>query len=277
MVRFAPGLCGLVFAGLIIAGCSGSEQTTTLSAEDLFQRAKAMYDEGDYLDAINEFTIITLQYQGSAFADDAQFYLGECRFARGEFLLASFEYQQLRRSMPASPLVPDAQYKIGLSYYNLSPKSALDQQYTLKAIDELQTFVEYYPSHAEAPKAEGLIKELTKRLALKAYEIARQYMTLQYYKAAGVYFDVVIEKYHDTEYAPLAYIGKVEALIARKRYAEADAAVTAFLERYPDSVLRARVDGLKKEINEELNKGKTRGAAGDVGGTLTPRNVSLGK
>ncbi|MFN0158844.1 MAG: outer membrane protein assembly factor BamD [Bacteroidota bacterium] len=243
--------CAILVA-FLLSGCSSSEEATTLSADERFQRAKALYDDEDYLEAINEFTIITLQYQGSAHADDAQYFLGESRFARGEYLLAAFEYQQLKRSMTASPLIPDAQFKIGLCYFYLSPPSMLDQQYTLKAIDELQSFVEYYPSHDSASSAEGRIKELSTRLAAKSYEIAQQYAILEYYKSALFYYDDVIEKYHDTDFAPLSYFGKAEALMSRKRYDEARTVITTFIERFPNSVLRDRADKLKVAIEEDL-------------------------
>jgi len=126
----------LLLGVLSFGGCGSGEETTSISVEERFQQAKALFDDEDYLDAIDQFNVITLQHQGSAYADDAQFYLGESRFERGEFLLAAFEYQQLKRSMPASPFVPQAQYRLALSYYNLAPKPPLDQQYTLKAIDE---------------------------------------------------------------------------------------------------------------------------------------------
>ena len=66
---------------LLLAGCGGGEVTKVMSVEDRFAHAKTLFDKGNHLDAINEFTVITLQYQGSAFAADAQYYLGECRFA----------------------------------------------------------------------------------------------------------------------------------------------------------------------------------------------------
>src|SRR5512146_1632306 len=137
----------LVGLALVAAGCGSSEKSTTqMGVEERFTHAKALFDDKDYLEAINEFTVITLQYQGSAHAADAQFYLGECRFQRGEYLLASFEYGVVKRNYPASPRVQEAQYKLALSYYMLSPKSSLDPQYTKRAIDEFQQFVEYYPS-----------------------------------------------------------------------------------------------------------------------------------
>jgi outer membrane protein assembly factor BamD len=238
--------------GLLMAGCGGGDVTRVMPVEDRFAFAKALFDDGDYLDAVNEFTVITLQFQGSAFAADAQYYLGECRFAREEYLLAGFEYSVVKRNYPASPRVADAQYKLGLCYYMLSPRPALDQQYTKRAIDELQSFVEYYPSHEKAVDADAKIKELTVRLAEKEYETARLYSTMEYYRAALYYYDDVIEKYHDTEYAPLSSIGKVELLISRNRYREAAAESKRFLERYPNSVLRGRMEKLKNEIDEEL-------------------------
>lgn len=212
----------------------------------------AMLDDEDYLHAINEFTIITLQHQGSAYADSAQFFLAECRFRRGEYLVAATEYGYLKRSYPASPLVPEAQYKLALSYYNLSPPSMLDQQYTRKAIDEFQAFVEYYPSSVRAEEASAKIMEMNTRLARKTYETARLYETMEYYKSSIYYFDDIIEKYHDTEFAPLAYLGKVEVLITRKKYEDARTALQKFYDRFPNSVLQSRADKLKETINKEL-------------------------
>jgi outer membrane protein assembly factor BamD len=260
---------------VVVAGCGSSEETTTLSAEERFQKAKMLFDDEDYLQASREFQIITLQFQGSAHADDAQFYVGECRFMRGEFALAAIEYSQLIQRMRASPLVPEAQYKLGLSYYSLSPESILDQQYTTKAIDELQTFVDYYPANEHAADAEAKIKELTTRLAEKEYENATMYSKLAYYKSAIIYYDGLIEKYHDTEYAPLAYLGKVEALVARNKYKEALSTIDKFLKLFPNSVLRAQADKLKSTIDQELRgkeqvTGKESGDNSSENSTFSP-------
>ena len=256
--RLSPAAVSAVVILMLamVSGCGSSKETAPATVEDHFLRAKTLFDEGNYLEAINEFTVITLQYQGSSRAAEAQYFLGESRYKRGEYLLAIVEYSALKRNMPASPLVQDAQYKIGLCYYMLSPKSTLDQQYTKKAIDELQSFVEYYPSHALVQDAAAKIRELTTRLAKKDFETAQLYSTLEYYKAAQFYFDDVIEKYHDTEYAPLAYMGKVKVLMARKKYEDALTEINRFIERFPDSVLRHQADQLKDSISSELKSSK---------------------
>ncbi len=248
-------LCTLCLAGALLAGCGSSETLQTISVEERFRHAMSLFDDEDYLAAINEFNIITLQNQGSAYADSAQFFIAESHFRRGEWLVAATEYSYLKRSYPASPLVPEAQYKLALSYYNLSPKWMLDQQYTKKAVDEFQAFRDYYPANRHGPDADEKIKELNNRLARKAYETASLYETMEDYKAAGLSFDDVIERYHDTQYAPLAYLGKVRVLIARKRYEEARAELQKFYDRFPNSVLQSRADALKDAIEKKLQSG----------------------
>lgn len=250
--EFAAGVLVFGVATLVLYGCSSADVTTVMTVEDRFAHAKQLFENRDLLEAINEFTVITLQYQGSAVAPEAQYYLGECRFSRGEYLLAAFEYSVVKRNYPASARVADASYKTALCYYNLSPKSTLDQQYTRKAIDEFQSFIEYYPANPNAADADAKIRELTTRLAQKQYETARLYTKMQYYRSALVYYDDVIEKYHDTEYAPLAFINKVELMMSRNKYREASAEAAKFLERYPNSVFRGRMEKLKAECDEEL-------------------------
>jgi len=264
--RMQYAMLSLVVFALLAGGCGSSEQATSqMTADERFAQAKELFDKRDYLEAINEFTVITLQYQGSAHAADAQFYLGECRFERGEFLLASFEYGIVKRNYPASPRVADAQFKLALSYYELSPRSSLDPQYTRKAIDEFQQFVEYYPTNPLVKDADEKIKELTNRLAKKQYETARLYYTMEYYKAALVYYDDVIDRFHDTEYAPLAYLDKAEILLGRRRYREARETLDAFNARFPQSVLQSRADALRKKLDRDSP------ASGQAGGNAASK------
>jgi outer membrane protein assembly factor BamD len=253
-VGFTASILLFIVVALSVSGCGSGEEATTITAETRFESAKSLYDDGSYLEAINEFSVITLQYQGSPFSADAQFYMGECRFDREEFLLAAFEYNVLRRNYPASPRLPDALYKMGLCYYELSPSSHLDQRYTRKSIDEFQNFVEYYPLHELAIDAEEKIRELNGRLAKKSFDTARLYVRMGYLRAALISYDIVIEKYHDTEYSPEAYLGKAEVLVERGRYEEARSAVDIFIRRYPEHDLRPWIDQLKTEIEEELQR-----------------------
>ncbi|MBI3189319.1 MAG: outer membrane protein assembly factor BamD [Ignavibacteriales bacterium] len=244
-----------LFIGLIsviIIGCSSSDLTKNMSAEERFAIGKQMFEEEDYLEAKKEFEMIKLQFPGSSVADDAQYYLAECYFMREEYLLASEEYKSIKRSLQGSPYLPLAQFKIAMSFYNLAPISYLDQEYTLKAIDAFQTFIEYYPTNDSVSVASAKIKELNTRLAQKDFDSAEMYMQLGYYKAAAYYYNNVAEKFHDTPAAEPSHFGLVKALIARKKYDDAKKEVEKFLEKYPRSQFKSDAESLKKDIDEKI-------------------------
>jgi outer membrane protein assembly factor BamD len=239
---------------VLIAACSTEEATVQRSPEERFELGKAKFDAGDYLDAIEEFRVITLQFPGTAFADDAQFYMAEARFKREEYILAAHEYDVLIRTMPTSEFVPRARYQRAMCYYHLSPRSYLDQEYTRRAIDEFQTFLEYHPTDPLAEDAAANITELNTKLAKKEFENGMIYMRLQSYRAAVYYFDLVLERFHDTPYAEKALFMKAEALFQRRRYNEAFDEINRFLARYPDSAERARAERLRQDIIARMSE-----------------------
>jgi outer membrane protein assembly factor BamD len=241
-----------------IAGCGSEEATKQLSSEERFELGMKALNNEDYLAAIEEFKVVSLQYQGSKVADSAQFYMGECRFLREEYILAAFEYDVLIRTMPSSIFVSRARFKRATCYDNLSPKSILDQNYTRKAIDEYQAFLEYHPTDTLVSLAEQRINDLNTKLAQKDFENGMTYMHMEYYKAATYYFDLVLDKYHDTKYAEPASLKKAEALTNRKKYADAKEALQKFREKYPSSVLKLDADKLNSDIEAGLREEKTK-------------------
>ena len=254
LLPFRYAALGIVYTAvaLVLVACGSDDATRQIPAEERFQTAMNLYNDGDYLDAIDELRFVTLQYPGNALADDAQFYLGECYFQREEYILAAYEYELLIRTHPASTLIPDARYKRGMCYYELSPVSYLDQDYTKKAIDEFQALLEYYPFDPRAGDAEAKILELNTKLAKKAYDGGVIYIKMEYYRAAVLMFDQVLERYHDTPYAEPALLRKGEALLRRLRYGDAKRELERFLTRYPESLLRRDAEKLLEEVNKEI-------------------------
>lgn len=248
-----PALPALILAAILASGCGSSGDLVNAGPEERFAAGKKLFDDGDYTEAIAEFDIVKLQFPGSAVADDAQYYTGEAHFSKGEYLLAVEEFRTLKRNMASSPLIPAAQYRIGLAYYNLSPRPELDQTYTRQAIDEFQAFIEYYPADERRKDAEEKIQELNGKLARKLYDSAEQYVKLGYHRSAGVYYDLVIQQYHDSPYAEPAYIGKITSLVDRRRYSEARDEIAKFFERYPESALKGDAEKLQGRIPSDLS------------------------
>jgi outer membrane protein assembly factor BamD len=236
----------------LFSGCGSDDATKQLSAEERYELGMKAFKNEDYLAAIEEFKVVSIQYQGSKVADSAQFFMAESRYLHEEYILAAFEYDILIRNMPSSIFVSRSRFRRATCFYELSPQSHLDQNYTRKAIDEYQAFLEYHPADTLAPLAEKRIVELNTKLAKKDYESGMTYMHMEYYKAATYYFDLVLEKYHDTQYAEPALLKKAEALANRKKYADAKEAVDKFRSKYPTSTMKSDADRLYADIEAKI-------------------------
>jgi outer membrane protein assembly factor BamD len=246
----------LLLLPVIFAGCSGSIDTTNLGPEERLKFAQALYNDEDYLEAVAEFQNIVLQYPGNAVVDDAQYYLGLTRFNRAEYILAAFEFSKLLKAMPASDYVPDAQFMLAESYYQLSPNFTLDQTYTRKAVEEFQAFIDFFPANTRVAEAEKKINELNNKLAQKEFNNAVIYEKMEYYNAALIYYNNVIETYHDSRFAPTALYNRIQLLVNRGRTAEAITDINKFLQRYPDNGNTKELQALKVNLENKLSASK---------------------
>jgi outer membrane protein assembly factor BamD len=98
--------------------------------------------------------------------------------------------------------------------------------------------------------AEEKIMECRNKLALKALDAAKQYIQLRAYRAATLYFDEVLTNYPDSPYYEEALLGKIETLIVRERWAEAENEIEKYEEKFPDK--KYKVEGFKAFVKEQL-------------------------
>lgn len=238
---------------LLLIRCSSSIDTTNLDPEEKLAYAINLYQQEDYEEAVKEFEAIIIQYPGSSILDDAQYYLAMTRYKREEYILAAYQFSKLIKSMPSSEFLADSQFMLAESYYELSPHYTLDQQYTKKAIEEYQAFLDFFPLNEKVNLAENKIKELNDKLAKKEYESARIYTKMDYYSAAFKYLDNVMELYHDTQYAPLALYDKINLLIDRERETEALTESRKFLEKYPFDEKAEEVENIRNSLESKLS------------------------
>lgn len=238
--------------GLFLWNCSGDVDTSRFTAEEYFEYALSSYNEEDYEVALREFESILLQYPGSTVSDDAKFYLGMTYFHREEYILAAYEFSKLISDIPASPFVPESQYMLAESYYQLSPVYQLDQQYTKKAIEEFQAFIDFFPTDEKVSEAEKKIKEMNAKLAEKEYNSAYIYEKMEYYNAAIKYYDYVAQTYHDTEIAPEALYRKIKVLFEKERITEALTDIAIFLQRYPNNSKAQELQKLEAEFTQNF-------------------------
>jgi outer membrane protein assembly factor BamD len=236
---------------LVFVSCGKKISKDTFSAEKYFEYAKTLFDKGKYLDAITEFTIITLKFSGNPIVDDAQFYLAESHFMAEEYLIAVSEYQKVISDYPESQYVIEAFYKIGISYFKLSQRAELDQEYTLKALRQLQIFIEAYPESAYRQEADQKLLELRSKMGRKQLLGGNVYRKMGIYDSAIIYYNILLEKYYDTPSAEPALYWKSSCLYKLKEYDEALTNLSVFVEKYPQSKFAGNAKAMISKIQEK--------------------------
>lgn len=253
---FKP-LIWVLFAGLLLsAGCTGrGRRYEELPMSAAWVKIMHQYNKGRYLDAVDKLEVFLINHAGSALADSAQYMLGECHFQLKEYIIAGSEYQKLVAQYPQSPLAEVGEYKEGLSYYMLSPKYSLDQDYTNKAVDTFQLFIEDYPNSDMVGEATKMIEKCRDKLAHKQFDSGRLYQKMKEYTAARIYYDLVLNNYYDTPYAAKAQYYKANSFERQKQWENAIKEYTVFLDKFRDSELADRaLRGLNRSRDNLANK-----------------------
>ncbi len=223
-------LLGLGFA----VACSKGKTKPELGLEERLELGLRQFEKKKYLDAKNQFRIITLSYSGRAEAAKAQFYLAECHYRMKEYILAASEYERLLKIYPNSEWVDDAKYMLGMSYFKLSPSHGLDQEYTYKAIRQFQEFLEEFRTSPLVPTVEARLAECRDKLARKMFSAAEQYFKMGLYESARIYYDLVLDNHYDSKYAPRAYYRLGESYLKMRKYDQAQEAFKKMVEKFPN-------------------------------------------
>ena len=235
-----------------LAGCASRKIKGDVTPEERLEAAIKWFNDGFYLDAKPQFRIIILGHPGSRIVDQAQYYYAECHYQLKEYILAAAEYERLIKVFPNSEYVDDAQFKIGLCYFELSPNYSLEQEYTLKAINSFQQFLEDYPNSELVPDVEKKMFECRMKLAKKKYAAAENYRKIGYLSSAIIYYNLVLESYYDTPFAPKAQYWVAECYRKKGELEKAKEEFDMFVNKYPQHDFVNKAQEKLAEIKKSL-------------------------
>lgn len=136
------------------AAPSEDEPRTSEAMEEnvAYQRAFELLKEGDYDEATAGLETFLAQYPSGAYADNAQYWLGEAFYAVGDFEAALREFSKLSQQYPASPKVSHAELKMGYIYHELGQLEQAQQVLT--------QLVAQYPNTTVAQLAQERLQEI---------------------------------------------------------------------------------------------------------------------
>lgn len=242
----------------IFLGCSRSQVDLAVDdIEERFEKGKMYLEKKKYYRAQQEFEYVLLRGKHTELGDEAQFYLAESYYLNKEYLLAISEYDRLVRQMTYSPFVHKSRYRICQSYVNKSPKYFHDQDYTTKAIDKLQEFIEDYPESEFRDEVIESLGFLRTKLARKAYESAILYTKMEEYESAVRYYNELLTSYYDTGYADRARLGIVKVHLKAGDIHEAEEFLSENENRFKDKETLRQARSLLEEKSAKKSGGET--------------------
>jgi len=233
---------------LLIAGCAKQKRREPMGAVEAWHKARGYFDRERYYRAREILNDVVLNYPGALIIDSVQFYLARTGFELEDYITAADEFKRVVDQYPYSALAGDAVYWQGRSYFAQSPSYQLDQEYTNKALQSLQRFMEDYPGHALTDSAYRYLALCREKLARKEYTAASLYYDLGEYASAILYADLVLSDYYDTPLAEPAQFLKARAFVALREWPRARAEVETYLQKYPKGRFAVRARQLQNGI-----------------------------
>lgn len=193
-----------VFLVLIsIAFVSCSEYQKVLNKGSVIQQykmAEQLYKEGKYNKALVLFEKVIPSFKAKPQMQRIQFLVAKSNYEIGNYDTAAYYFNRFISNYPKSSKIKEADFLVAECYYKKSPKYSLDQKDTNTALTYLQNFLDKYPNSEYEDTINKQYKELTHKLDKKYFEIAKQYYTIEDYKAAIPALDTYLSDHLGTPY-----------------------------------------------------------------------------
>jgi len=223
--------------------------------------ANDYYAQKKWRQAIELYELLPKMVAGTPDAAEVVYKVAYANYYDKNYQLAGHRFKSFAIGYPSDERAEEAAYMAAICYYQGSLDYNLDQESTISAIDELQSFLDNYPDSERTKNISELIEELTYKLELKYYEIARQYYKMMDYKAADLSFENVLEDYPSTKLRPqiINYRMRAQERLAKgsifdlkEERLESAIAFTKQVEKdYPDSENSEEAVKIREELLKE--------------------------
>lgn len=237
MKRVPPfRITALAGLSLLLGACASRQQNPAQLAPDvLYEMGSAAYARGDWDETIRLFDVFVNQHIGDPRAPEARMQLGRAYMQEREYVTAATHFQRLVNDYPFSPFGLEARFLTCDAYRRLSPRPALDQEYTNSALAHCESVANNFPGTPEAEQAAAFVADLREKLARKMFETGDFYFRRRAYDSAVVYFTDVLEQFPNTTAAPEALAQLVETYTRIGYVEDAQEARDRLLQQYPQS------------------------------------------
>lgn len=253
---------------LLLAGCTQyAKVQKSMDFSYKYELAKAYFMEGEYGQASSLLESVLAFTKGTTQAEEALYMLSMCYYEMGDFVTASSYLTTYFNTYPRGVYAETARFMSAKALYRDTPDPRLDQTSTIKAIGEIQVFLEYYPYSKYGDEAYRMLYELHDRLVEKEYRAAQLYYDLGNYMGNNYLSCIITAQNALNDYPYTKLREDLSMLILRARYSMAKESVQekmmdryrdtedeyyAFKNEFPDSKYMKEADKILRETEKAL-------------------------
>jgi tol-pal system protein YbgF len=132
------------------AGTDSSQTSGRMDCQKLFNNAYFDFVKEDFALARQGFQNYLKHCSGTALADNAQYWIGECYYLQKEYARAQQEFEKVVKGFPSSEKIAAARLKFTKCLYN--------QRYKTKAESYFKEIIQEYPGTDEAQEAAQMLE-----------------------------------------------------------------------------------------------------------------------
>lgn len=257
-----------LLSAAILSGCG--EYNKVLKSTDYnykYEYAKKAFEQGKYTQAYTILEDIVTVFKGTDKAEESLFLLGMSYYENKDYLSSGSYFRTYYQHYPKGKYTELARFYCGYGYYLDSPETQLDQTGTVKAIEELQNFLEFFPKSDKVSIAQNAIFELQDKLVKKELENAILYYNLGNFMGNNYESAVIVAKNALKDYPYSKYKEQLELLILKSRYQEANQSTDekkedrfrvvideyySFINDFPESDNRHEADNIFKIASKHV-------------------------
>jgi outer membrane protein assembly factor BamD len=214
-----------------------------------YEAAKNYFAKKQYRRAITLLNDLITILKGTDKAEESLYMLGMSYYNTKDYLMASQTFMTYYTTYPQGMFTELARFHSGKALYLDTPEPRLDQSSTNHAIQEFQTFLEYYPQSSKKEEAHDMIFALQNKLVWKEYYAAKLYYNLGNYLGNNYQSCVITAQNALKDYPYTNLREDLSILILRARY---EMAINSVADRRDDRY-RETIDeyyGFKNEFPE---------------------------
>lgn len=252
----------MIAAAAVMTSCGEYQRAQKSTDYDYkLDFARRAFEKKHYVQAATILEDCITVFKGTEKAEESLYLLALSNYENKDYPTSGAYFKTYYTRYPKGKYAELARFYSGYGYYLDSPDVQLDQSGTVKAIEELQGFLDFFPRSDKVTIAQNAIFELQDKLTLKQLQNAQLYYNLGTYMGNNYESAVIVAQNALKDYPYSKYKEELEFIILKSRYQEAANSVDekkgerfqevideyySFINNYPDSPNRQEADNILK-------------------------------